>query len=394
MSKYLDFEIETDPEIVAQLAYDEMAFRLPGWDPIVGEIDTTIIQAIARVAVEIRASAGIVPLGVFRYLAQALGFVPAVGAQATATVNFLFNDTDPHTIPAGTQMVITDGLGVTHGFQTLFDIVENDGDGEFTDVTVQAVDVGSDFNFENLGTSVVLSNALSYVASITQTTDSSGGVDSQDDQQFLDSLIARYQLLSSAPILPRDFSIAALQVGAGAARAVTIDGYDLVAATGGHERTVTIFVVDATGAVLSSPAKADIEFALQQQREVNFLVYVGDPAINDISVLYTAHALPGFDPASVHADVDAALAAYLSPATWGTPAYDDSTGWTTAEGWDKVRRGELFQVINLVPGLAYVDTLFLKAGAVLPTTEVADITLTGVAPLARLANISGTVAAA
>lgn len=389
---YIDFDITDDPDVIAQLAYDQMRLLLPDWDPIVGEIDTTMIQAVARIASQIRASAGIVPISVFRYLAQQFGLTPAEGAKASCLTNWLFNDNDPHTIPAGTQIIVTDGFGIMHGFELGADLVETDGDGEADAVQIQAIDIGSGDNFLNTGTLLAaLASPLGYVGNITIITDSAGGRDSQDDQQFLDSLVGLYQLFAKAPILPNDFAVFAVLTGSGAARAVTIDGLDPVANTTGNARTTCTAVVDVNGNPLSDPAMSDIVAAMDAAREVNFINFVVAPDVNDVSVTYTAHALPGYDTGTLTTAINGALSLYLSPASWGLPSTALQNKWTLGEGWDKVRRGELYQVINAVPGVAYVDTLFLKAGAILPTTEVADITLTGHFPLANLATVSGTV---
>lgn len=393
MTDYLDFEIETDPEVIAQLAFDEMASRIPGWDPIPGEVDTAILQACARLASQVRASAGIVPVGIFRYIANQFGLVPRLGIASAIVVNMDFSDTLAHTIPAGTLFAIqpTDGSEL-RTFSLPLDVIVPAGPGAITNVVLVSVDLTEDNNDITAGANVTPIDSLPYFVSGVSTVDSYGGQQSETDAEFLERVIRRFALQSAAPILPADFSALALDVAPLGSRAIAIDGYDAVALTTGNARTITVFALDVTGAALSSGQKADIVAYLGALREVNWLIYCIDPVFFNMSVKYTAHAIPGFSTGAVQTAANAAIAAYLSPANWGKPALETLSNWTLLEGYDKVRLGELYQILNAVEGIAYVDTLFLKAGAVLPTTEVADVTLTGgqvVVPV--LANISGTV---
>lgn len=395
MTDYLDFQIETDAEVIAQLGYDEMASRIPGWDPIPGELDTALIQACARIASQVRASAGIVPVGIFRYLSAQFGLTPRAGVASLVTTTWTFSDLLNHTIPAGTQVAVNPGDGSDlRTFELVSDLVESNGDGLQTGVVLQSVDLGVDNNDIPSGAAVALIDALPYVLTIVTTVDSYNGVQAETDAEFLERIVRRFALQSAAPILPGDFSALALDILTLGSRAIAIDGYDLVANTTGNARTITVFALDVAGAAHSAPTKAAVVAYLAALREVNWLIYCGDPVFFPVSVKWTAHAIPGFVPATVNAAIVAAVTAYLSPANWGRPALETLTNWTLLEGYDKVRLGELYQVINAVEGVAYVDTLFLKAGTVAPTVEVADITLTGgqvVVPTTAGASIAGVV---
>lgn len=395
MTDYLDFQIETDPEVMAQLGYDELASRIPGWSPIVGEIDTALIQACALIASQVRASAGIVPIGVFRYVASQFGLTPRLGTAWAVLVNFLWNDTAAHVIPAGTQWAIDAGGGDLRTFQNPADIVITTGmAGETDNVVLISVDLAQD-NSDVLATG--LSNvqpidAITFFINGLVTVDAFGGQQSETDAQFFERVIRRFQVQSAAPILPTDFATLALDILPIGSRAIAIDGYDAIALTSNNPRTVTIVVLDPTGAAVSPTVKADVTAYVAGLREINWNVYCIDPVFFQISVKYTAHAVPGYAPSTVLTAANAAITAYLNPKNWGRPAVETVTDWTLLEGYDKVRLGELYQVLNSVEGLAYVDTLFLKAGAVLPTTEVADITLTGgPVVMPTMGALSGTV---
>jgi hypothetical protein len=377
MPEYLDFQIETDPETIAQLGFDEMAARIPGWDPIVGEIDTALIQAAARIASQVRASAGVVPIGVFRYLADQFGLVPRTGTpwQVICTINW--DDALNHTIPAGTVWAVTVGVGDVRSFTNAYDIVESDGDATNNNVLLISSDLAQDNSDVLVGSTVATTGTLDGNPDGIVTVEAYGGQQSETDDEFFQRLIRRFALNTAAPILPGDFAALALDVAPIGSRAIAIDGYDAVALTSGNARTVTIVCIDQTGAPLSATMKSDILAYVASKREINWNVYVIDPVFFTVSVKWTAHAIPGFATATVNAAIVAAVNAYLSGARWGLPSIETYSNWTQLEGWDKVRLGELYELINAVDGVAYVDTLNLVAGGSAPTSQVADVSLTG-----------------
>lgn len=400
MTEYLDFQIETDPEVIAQLGFDEMQARIPGWDPIPGELDTALIQANARIAAQVRASAGIVPISVFRYIATQFGLTPSLGQAAVGVASIAsYDNVGNHLIPAGTQFTSTaPSTGQDLTWQTTADALIPLGFNSIAGVPIVCLTPGV------VGNGILTSgspaapglypvDALGFISvAVFFPTATYGGFDGDTDAQFFQRILRRFSLQASAPILPIDFAILAVDSAAPGTRAIAIDGYDAVATTSGNARTVTIFTIDASGALLSPTAKSDILAIVQARREINWNIYVADPVLFQVSVKFTAHAIPGYLAADVQAAAIAALTAYLSPATWGTPAVSTLTNWTLLEGWDKVRLGELYEVLNNVDGVAYIDTLNLKAGAVAPTTEVADVTLTGgPVVLATPGSVTGTV---
>lgn len=379
MPDYLDFEIATDPEVIAQLGFDEMASRIPGWDPIVGEIDTALIQAVARIASQVRASASVVPIGVFRYLADQFGLVARTGTPWQVIVTVTANDAIDHTLPAGLLWVVDVGGGDTRTWTNPSPIIFTGGLGEAanqvfisTDLSEDNSDVLAPMTFDAIEIAT-----YTYLVGATVTVDSYGGQQSETDDEFFQRLIRRFALNSAAPILPQDFAALALDVAPIGSRAIAIDGYDAVALTSNNPRTVTVVCMDAAGGPLSATMKQDILTYISTKREINWNIYVIDPVYFTVSVKWTAHAIPGFATATVNANIVTAVNAYLSGARWGLPAIETYNNWTQLEGWDKVRLGELYELINDVEGVAYVDTLNLVAGASAPVAQVADITLTG-----------------
>jgi hypothetical protein len=157
-------------------------------------------------------------------------------------------------------------------------------------------------------------------------------------------------------------------------------------ALSGQPRCITVGACDVNGNAVSAAEQAALILYLQARREVNFLVFVIGPTQNEIDVTWQAIALSGYDAAAVQAAGDAALTAYLSAANWAgglaSPPFWNATQTT-------VRYLSVAGVLEAVPGIAYVTSLTIgphggSMGAV-------DLALSGVAPLAAVGTITGSV---
>lgn len=66
MSDYIEIPIETDPAVLEQEAFDFMQTAFPDWVPNDGNLDTILIEAMARMVAEARDVASAVPTDIFR----------------------------------------------------------------------------------------------------------------------------------------------------------------------------------------------------------------------------------------------------------------------------------------------------------------------------------------
>jgi hypothetical protein len=158
----------------------------------------------------------------------------------------------------------------------------------------------------------------------------------------------------------------------------------------GNPRTITVAGVDSAGNPLDSAHKASVQADLQSRREVNFIVNMADPTVNLIDVTYNVKALVGYDLPTLITSINAALAAYLSKATWGT-AGGDANSWTNAP---TIRYLEVAQVINGVTGVDYITTTAgnydLTIGIHGGALARLDVNMGGFAPLPSLSTVTGT----
>lgn len=387
MTHVITIPIETDPDALAQEAFDNLAISIPGWTPPAGGLATFIIEESARMAAEARDVASDVPIAIFRwYGASVMGIPPIDAIHATVTSTWTLTDTLGHTIRAGTQVLIPKGDEQV-AFVTVSDVTVAAGASATAAGAVQLVAVDAGAGANGLSGTPELYDALTFVQSIALVGSTSGGVDAESDDAYLDRLAAELQLMAPRPILPRDFEVFARRI-AGVERALAIDGLAADGVTYNQERTVAVVLVDAAGEPVTAAVKTAVDADLQARREVSFVVHVLDPTYTTVKVSFTARCHTSWDPTDVQARAVTAVQDYLSPAKWGLPTTGDQRLWVNAT---KVRRLELAALLDRVEGLDYVETLTLAAGA--GALDVLDVTLAGAAPLPRAGAITGSVTA-
>jgi uncharacterized phage protein gp47/JayE len=373
---YITYPLDQDTSSLAQAAYDYIQSQIPGWQPSPGNLDVLIIEAFAQQAAELAEITATVPESIFRYFgASLLGFQPQDAVSASAFATWVMADNAGYTIPAGT---VVDVEGVAFANVNAFTIAN--GSTTQTLVEMAAVEPGVDGN--SLTGAAELVDPLAFISSVTFTTTSSGGVDAETDEDYLNRLSALLQTLAPRPIIPRDFALLAQQIE-GVERAVAIDLLDPITPDTSAERSVTVAAVDADGQPVSPTMKGEIEDALEGAREVNFNVYVIDPELSPVDVSVDFTIVEGYDPTDVEDAVEDALNTYLSPATWGLPAEGgEATGWTNTT---TVRFYEVAAVVNSVPGVDYIDYLEIDGNP-----YGSEIVLSGYAPLPEPGTIVAT----
>jgi hypothetical protein len=174
------------------------------------------------------------------------------------------------------------------------------------------------------------------------------------------------------------FSISTGTTAASSGETVTIAGWTSV------ERCVTSFVTDVNGNALSAANMDALETWLQSYREVSFDPFVEPPSYSTIYVSCEIAVLPGYDPSSAAAGAQAAIIAYLSPATWGNPgavSTGQSTWLNSGDGFNVVRVNSLIGRVENVPAVAYVPNGGLQLGFTASPTGTVDLVMPGPAPL-------------
>jgi len=383
---YIDVPIETEPLDLAEESFAYLEAQVPGWLPSPGNLEAWLVEALAQIASELRVLTALVPESIFAYYGDTvLGIPPYAAVAAEATTTWTMLDSAGYQVDAGTLLAITPTASYdSYAFEVIADFVVPAGQTQTT-VDVRALETG--VAASGLTGSVQLLDQLDFVQSVTLVGSSSGGVDAESDEAYLDRLSDTFTLLTPRPILPRDFALMA-QANPSVDRATAIDLYNATTQATNVPRCVTVALVDAAGNPVSAQVKADVLATLQAQREVNFLVFVIDPTYTTIDVQFTVKSYPGYDPTAVAAAVVAQLQAWLSPASWGKPLYGDPGSTVSWLNETVVRYFEVLEQINRTDGVHYVQTCQTRVAG--GTFSNVDVTMAGVAPLPRAGAITGT----
>lgn len=396
MAKYITLPIDTDPEDLIADAIAYLQGKIPGWEPAEGNLDYWIIQAVSSGAAELRDVASAVPEAIFRTFGDSLvGLPPIDAAPATVQTTWTVQDNAGYTIAAGTQVGFRSLGDDLVPFYVQSDVVIPPGAVATAAgaVTLVAVIPGADASALGApGAALELIDPLSYVVSVLMVAATTGGQDAEADDDYLDRLNTNLQLMAPRLILPRDAEVFSRNI-AGVWRAMAVDGWDAVLATGGHDRTISVALMDAAGNNVSAGVKAAVDADLQARREVNFLIYEIDQTRALINVTYDVKVLPGYLPADVVAAVNSALQNFLNPLFWGSPPAGDARDWVNTP---TVRYLEIAQIINAVQGVDYITTTAGNFNLQIAIQGNAlgrvDLALPGVAPTAIANVLTGTAA--
>lgn len=375
MAGYIDPPLETDPDELATTALEYLAANIAGWVPRDAALEVWLIQVLARMVAEARDVASNVPKAIFRWYGRYLVQVPPIDAAPSRVgTTWTMVDAQGYTVPAGTVVAFRTAGDELVPFRVMETFVVSPGATATLagSVQLEALEAGAQTN--GLTGRLELVDALAYVANVTAPGATAGGVDAEDDDAYLNRLRDELELLTPRPILAPDFAVLARRVP-GVHRAVGIDNYNPADGTTNNERMVAVAVVDARGETLPAATQTAVRDYLDSLREVNFVVHVIAPSYTVINVVARVRPLPGYDPATVAANVRTALSTALDPGVWGG---GDLTPPEWRSSSTRVRYTEIASLIDRVEGVDYVETASLRVN-----NTAADVVLNGAAPLTR-----------
>lgn len=389
---FVELPVEQDPEAMIESGFEDLETALPGWKPNAGNPETWLMRAmVTRLTSPLAILAGDVGAEIFyRFGEDIVKVQPIEAVAATVTSTWKATDTAGYSIEAGTQVSVATSGDESVGFVVTTEVKIAPGSNETAAgaVVLQAVVPGTVGNTRT-GTATVV-NALPWVSSITLVGESSGGLDAETPDEYLDRLTDTMTTLAPRPILARDVEILARNVP-GVYRAVVMDLYNPATdeaentATWDSEKAASVAAVDAAGVKISTPVKELLDKELQAKREVNFIFTVIDPTSTEIDVTYQVVPLAGYSQAEANASAKAAIEAWLSPAVWGTVS---NQGIVVPRSWTNqrtLRFQDLVTVINTAVGVDYYTELkFAETGK---TLEQKDVNLKGAACLPKAKTI-------
>jgi hypothetical protein len=359
MAEPIAVPIETDPAEIAAIGFDKMESLVPGWNRARGDQASQVLASCAQMIAEGRETASDVSRSILRYLAQWVDNVApieATFAQTTATVTAL--DADGYMLKDGTRFLIRTGGDSGQVFATVGAVaIPTDSTstvaGEVVLVAEVAGAAGSGLPADSPVEPV---ESLAWIDTTTLTAVTTGGRDAETDDAFILRWVRLRELAHTSPTRAADSAALLLALVPEIGRALALDGYDPVAGTYLNEKYVTTAVADLSGEPVAGAVKTAAQVLLESRRLLNSVAPVIDPSYTTIDVAAAFVTYPGFDVAGVETAVEAAVAAYLSPATFGTPFGADEQSWVVKT---YVRYLEVAAVIDRVEGLDEITALTL-----------------------------------
>lgn len=372
------FTTATSPVVIQNL--------FPGWNPVPGNTEVALLQAMSVVASELIFAINRVPGAVVDILLQLFGVTRSLGTAPSASVTFNCADQLGHTIPAGTisRLILSEGKAVD--FATLQDLVINVG------ASVGSVGATGLFNTTvanntPAGTGLIpISPVGTFINSVVFASTVLGGVDPEDTTAWEARGVQTLQRLSSTLVTPTQFQQAALNNPA-VYRCTTVNNWNAQGAASAVGY-VTVAVYGQGGASCTPAVISAVQTSLANQAEVNLNVQVVSPTITSVNVTCTVVRLANFLDTDVQAGVLSALQSYLSTDTWP---------W---EG--TVRINKILNVIQNTAGVDYCSSLSVSApvpGVTGSSSSVSDtdgdvstdIVLSGIANLAEYGTLNVSV---
>jgi len=464
VAEYVNVPEETDPDVLAQDAFEYLESKQPSWTPSDGQLDTWMITAIARMISVLKDTASDVRTNIFRWFGATVFLLPPQEeTSASVKSTWKLTDTEGHTIEAGTAVGVPNAAGELIPFEVAEDVVVPTGQKETAagGVTLLAVNPGTEANgLGKAGTVCKLEDQFPWVEEpngITLTEASSGGQEEETDEAYLNRLVSDIRLMALAPITFENYAVLARNI-AGVYRAVAINLYrptnnvhtgkvtngsavveELTEAfikehvtvgtevtgeglpsgckvismepaagkvtlshnaesshTGANytfigmweqEKCVTVALVNEQGLAVSGAVEAEVKKYLEERREVNYIISVIAPTYTEIDVEFECKHWPGWEAATVKAACKAAIEEFLNPAKWGLPPFGDKLAWYSRE---LAKVNDIIAALGQVQGVKDVNFVKIRRHGV-GAYEEKDITLTGVAALAKPGTIEGTV---
>jgi hypothetical protein len=235
---------------------------------------------------------------------------------------------------------------------------------------------GADGN--NLQAGAVPAQTLTWLGTITVTALTSGGVDAEDDDTYLNRLADTRPLQLQAIALGDDLA-RWLRNQSGVDRALALDNYNGGAGVAGH---ITAVPVDVNGDALSSPAMTALQTAAQAITLTNLTIHIVAPTYTTITVVFTGIAAAGYSATDVETRAEQAVLDFLSRAQWGLPPTGDQRLWLETT---TVRFQDLSTVLNNTAGFDHWTSLTINGGT-------ADVVMSGPGALPKSdSSAAGTV---
>jgi hypothetical protein len=197
---------EVEASALKQEIVELFEVKFPGWEPSSGDLLTWLAEGKARIDAEVFEQMTDLEQAAFKRFGEAIVGLPPIQAVA-ATVASVWTMVDAlgYEIPAGTLVGIPGPEGRPLGFETVGDVVVPPGSTKAA-ILLEAIEAGEARN--ELSGEAVLETQLAFVEApggIELEGVTSGGVDEEEEDAYLNRLVEDLRTLSLSLIKASDF---------------------------------------------------------------------------------------------------------------------------------------------------------------------------------------------
>lgn len=342
-----------------------IAARIDGWVPSDNSPETVFAEVVGIATATAGAEYVKKALDAWIGFAENLLQVTRNRAQpATTTSTWTLSTSDGLLIPAGTEVEATQPDGTTVDFAVATTVTIPATTMIETGVPLIALDAGA---ATNGATNPASQDALAGVVSVTIETPSANGFDDESDTDYANAAVKANRRGHDIPFTPADYADVASNVP-GVARCAVINLLDPANPLDISPGHITLYPVDATGAVVSDVVKTAIgDLFAAVETPLNVTVHIEDPTYVSFAVTATVTAEADADDTVVHDACVAAIQALINPATFDADE-DEDGGWANPRS-TKVTTFDVAAALDDIAGLRAVTAVTVNGSTSITFTD-------------------------
>jgi uncharacterized phage protein gp47/JayE len=328
-----------------QATFDEMLAAvqaaLPTWDARNGSLEVVLLEAFAVGAADIIYALNRLPGRIEEDILALYDVARYAGAVATGSAVITLDESRTVTISEGTRLGIPDGdivLEVT---------ADTTATGATITVPVQATEPSATPNALAANAPLDVIDSIPYAISVALSGTMTGGADPETDDTYLARAATRLARVTSSLVVADHFVAYALESPV-IRRAKAYDLWDGVGANTESDLGYVTVAVYGIGAQVDADVRATLETDMTTRSAAMMTPVVIEADITTVDIAATIAVLAGYSSTAVRDACEAALRAFVNPATW--------------EWDDDVRPNDLIAVLSAVEGVDYVDSITDPAG--------------------------------
>jgi len=345
---------------------------LPQWTPRVGQLETTVLEAVAYQTANLSNAANRLPASTVETLLKLTGITRSNGVKAKATITINFTDTTGYTIPKETPFVSYGTDGAAYVYLLDLDATVAAGANQLTLLGVTAQSVGTTFNTPSNGATLQVLSTIPYISSTVFDAKPAGGLNAETDAEYFTrgtTLLASYSSSLATEEQIRTFILTNYTASVYRVKAYNLRRYsdrNIVtfggtSNTGGkHKGYILVSVAGqnvnagefVNDAIVTASDLSTIKTAISGKTGTGVTLEVANAELIGIGVTLEAYKKTSAAAGTVQTAIQTALTTYLDPDVWD---------------WGEVVRAN--EIISLIDGVAGVD--YLKSVTLsLPDEEV------------------------